>query len=131
MKPKSKVFTFFNEVKVNNKVVYVCKYCSLKYTHVNATKMKVHVKKCTKCPEEKKKCLDLRNKDAMKNSKDAVFEMDVASGLSTSSCSSTSRSMAFTMKNFLDKMEATEKVSRLCPCGHFLIVSILFCDRLR
>lgn len=34
------------------KTVVFCKYCSQKYSHPNATKMKIHIVKCERCPGE-------------------------------------------------------------------------------
>lgn len=52
MTKKSKfVSKYFNELTKKSKTVWYCKFCDLKYTVKNATKMKIHlIKACKNTP---------------------------------------------------------------------------------
>lgn len=51
VKPKDPVWNLFVKNRDNS---VSCKHCSLKYTFGNACKMRKHIAKCMKCPEDDK-----------------------------------------------------------------------------
>ncbi|KAK3873263.1 hypothetical protein Pcinc_021713 [Petrolisthes cinctipes] len=51
-RPTSEIWSHYSVVRNAMKTVVFCKYCSQKYSHPNATKMKIHIVKCERCPGE-------------------------------------------------------------------------------
>lgn len=63
-RPTSEIWKHYKSYKIAEKTVAYCRYCLLKYGFPNATKMKAHIVKCKKCPEEVKKHFKEANQEA-------------------------------------------------------------------
>lgn len=99
MKPKDKVWQLFRSSEDKS---VACKFCQAKYKFANVNKMKNHIKKCDKCPEEAKNDLFDSGEKSSKtmNQLSKVFK-----------AKSNFKQTKLTSEKFLDTMSCEENVS--------------------
>lgn len=72
-RPTSEIWLHYTTERVAGRTVVYCRYCSQKYGYPNATKMKIHILKCTKCPEEVKHQFEITAKPELSEGQDVTL----------------------------------------------------------
>lgn len=126
-KPRDDVRTLFEERKDKS---VDCKYCKAKYRFINVTKMKNHILKCMKCPNDVK----AKYKTSFSHSNSSIVSL--ASSSSTSiprqqemqEYGTPTRTRLTEVKQFVDSMNPTENVSSftIIPQINTLMLLLLF-----
>lgn len=61
-RPTSEIWLHYTTERAAGRTAVYCRYCSQKYGYPNATKMKIHTLKCSKCPEEVRRQFEITAK---------------------------------------------------------------------
>ncbi|XP_063870832.1 uncharacterized protein LOC135106007 isoform X2 [Scylla paramamosain] len=72
-RPTSEIWLHYTTERVAGRTAVYCRYCSQKYGYPNATKMKIHILKCTKCPEEVKHQFEITAKPELSEGQDVTL----------------------------------------------------------
>lgn len=102
---RSELITKYFKV-LSDKKSHICKYCDLVYKHKNATKMKLHLLKCRKCPEAIKKTVRDQQKQMSGAGSGNNHLIDDVIITPKPNLPSTSKKI----ENFMDTISVTEQV---------------------